>query len=232
MKKGERRYNDGMSPALRYYYRNRENILQKLKGNPAVAARVKLYRQENIEKVREAERKRRIATKDQREAYFAKNHGTIEARRRARYGENRDAILAERRKQYAENPKIADAAKKQAKKWAEKNPDRVRMQKRIYASANPDKMRVLKSTQRARKRNATGIVSRDIVAKLMTLQRGQCAVCRCDLRKEKTHLDHIEPLALGGAHDDKNMQLLCKPCNLSKHAKPPIEFMQSRGFLL
>jgi len=159
MKKGERRYNDGMSPALRYYYRNRENILQKLKGNPAVAARVKLYRQE-------------------------------------------------------------------------KNPDRVRMQKRIYASANPDKMRVLKSTQRARKRNATGIVSRDIVAKLMTLQRGQCAVCRCDLRKEKTHLDHIEPLALGGAHDDKNMQLLCKPCNLSKHAKPPIEFMQSRGFLL
>jgi hypothetical protein len=29
-----------------------------------------------------------------------------------------------------------------------------------------------------------------------------------------------------------NVQLLCPPCNLKKHAKDPIQFMQERGFLL
>lgn len=72
----------------------------------------------------------------------------------------------------------------------------------------------------------------DIQDKLLVLQRGRCACCRCDLRNEKYHLDHHMPLALGGAHDDRNMQLLCKTCNLSKHSKHPVDFMQSRGFLL
>jgi hypothetical protein len=28
------------------------------------------------------------------------------------------------------------------------------------------------------------------------------------------------------------LQLLCRPCNLSKSARDPIEFMQERGMLL
>ena len=40
------------------------------------------------------------------------------------------------------------------------------------------------------------------------------------------------PLARGGKHEASNLQLLCPPCNMSKNAKHPIDFMQQRGFLL
>jgi hypothetical protein len=40
------------------------------------------------------------------------------------------------------------------------------------------------------------------------------------------------PLAKGGTNTDNNMQLLKATCNQQKHAKDPVEFMQSRGFLI
>lgn len=46
------------------------------------------------------------------------------------------------------------------------------------------------------------------------------------------HVDHIQPLALGGSNDKTNLQLLCPTCNTKKSAKHPIDFMQSRGLLL
>lgn len=62
-------------------------------------------------------------------------------------------------------------------------------------------------------------------------QRWKCAVCGTDV-KENYHVDHILPLAKGGVHHRHNIQILCPSCNLSKHAKDPIEFMQRKGFLL
>jgi 5-methylcytosine-specific restriction endonuclease McrA len=46
------------------------------------------------------------------------------------------------------------------------------------------------------------------------------------------HIDHIMPLALGGSNTDDNIQLLRQRCNNQKCAKHPVDFMQSRGFLL
>jgi 5-methylcytosine-specific restriction endonuclease McrA len=46
------------------------------------------------------------------------------------------------------------------------------------------------------------------------------------------HLDHITPITLGGSNTDDNMQLLRQRCNNQKYNKHPIDFMQSRGFLL
>jgi hypothetical protein len=40
------------------------------------------------------------------------------------------------------------------------------------------------------------------------------------------------PLALGGSNTDDNMQLLRAICNYHKYTKHPIDFMQSKGFLL
>ena len=67
--------------------------------------------------------------------------------------------------------------------------------------------------------------------KLSTIQKGKCACCALPLGKD-FHLDHKMPLALGGANEDSNIQLLRRECNIKKAAKHPINFMQERGFLL
>lgn len=85
--------------------------------------------------------------------------------------------------------------------------------------------------RRARVKNAFGKLSVGLSAKLFALQRGKCACCGLPLGKDY-HLDHIMPLALGGHNTDDNVQLLRKRCNLQKNKKHPVDFMQSRGFLL
>lgn len=53
----------------------------------------------------------------------------------------------------------------------------------------------------------------------MADQHGRCALCCTPLDRvgaSKYHLDHIEPLALGGAQTDTNSQRLCPPCNVKK----------------
>ena len=81
-------------------------------------------------------------------------------------------------------------------------------------------------------RRAAGAIDAAVVNFLMHAQRGKCAVCKTSIAGAPYHLDHIKPLARGGTNQRTNLQLLCPPCNLSKSAKDPIDFMQSRGFLL
>jgi 5-methylcytosine-specific restriction endonuclease McrA len=81
-------------------------------------------------------------------------------------------------------------------------------------------------------RRAAGAIDAGVVEFLMKAQRSICPACRATLAKGNYHLDHIKPLARGGTNHQTNLQLLCPPCNLSKSAKDPIDFMQSKGFLL
>lgn len=84
----------------------------------------------------------------------------------------------------------------------------------------------------AKKRGNGGTFSHDEIERLYELQQGKCAVCRTSRTLAKMHRDHIIPLSAGGGSSIANIQLLCASCNCSKHAKHPIVFMQSRGFLL
>jgi 5-methylcytosine-specific restriction endonuclease McrA len=80
------------------------------------------------------------------------------------------------------------------------------------------------------RRNGNKRASPDVVQKLGDLQRWHCAVCLCKL--DRYEVDHIIPVAKGGTNENENLQLLCVPCNRKKSHKDPVEFMQSRGFLL
>lgn len=132
------------------------------------------------------------------------------------------------RRQYREAH--ADQARARAEAWRKANPDKTAAQSRAWAKANPEARRLMQHKRRVSKKG--GEVSPDIYQRLRVLQKGACAVCRAKLAVTSEHLDHIMPLALGGLHADNNLQLLCPPCNLSKNAKHPVEFMQQRGFLL
>jgi len=116
--------------------------------------------------------------------------------------------------------------------WRSANPDKAKAATARWQAANKGALRRNNQNRRARKAFNGGIVSRGIEARLMGLQRGRCAACGTGLRKAGHHLDHIKPLAKRGQHADNNLQLLCPPCNMSKHARDPVDFMQSRGFLL
>jgi len=114
------------------------------------------------------------------------------------------------------------------------NPEKVKATKRHWIKENPEiqrrHVRIAQQNRRAKKKANGGKLSGGLSAILLKLQKGKCACCKAKLGSY--HLDHIMPLALGGANSDDNIQLLCPTCNLQKNAKHPVDFMQEKGFLL
>lgn len=147
-----------------------------------------------------------------RAKYAADPEAAIE-KTKAWYRENRERAIARSIKNRAKNRAVDQAA---SRKWR---------------AANPVEARLLAKARRARLKGAKTekVTKRDLEA-LLKRQMGLCAVCGVGLSAK--HLDHIMPLALGGEHAVRNLQYLCPSCNMSKSAKHPVDFMQSRGFLL
>ena len=116
-------------------------------------------------------------------------------------------------------------------KWRASNPERYLSLVAASREANRGAFRAYEQNRRAKIRAIGGKLSAGLAKKLYELQRGKCPCCAQPLGNNY-HLDHKMPLGLGGAHCDENMQLLRQQCNNEKHVKHPVDFMQSRGFLL
>ena len=155
-------------------------------------------------------------------------------------------IYREKNKEKIKAYRVANSSKhsssKSSKEWRARNPEnaieyRLKNKQKIaainalWASKNIEKMRTYTQNRRAAKRENGGSISPDIAKKLLVLQRGRCACCGIPLGNSY-HLDHKMPIALGGSNSDDNIQLLTPRCNMQKHNKHPVDFMQSRGFLL
>jgi 5-methylcytosine-specific restriction endonuclease McrA len=100
---------------------------------------------------------------------------------------------------------------------------------RRYRKANPHKLREWQ--QRRGKGKVLPRLPWGTVPRIGDAQRWRCAICRCSIRGGY-HLDHIMPIARGGKHVPRNLQLLCPSCNVRKNAKDPIAYMQELGRLL
>lgn len=117
------------------------------------------------------------------------------------------------------------------RRWHDRNRDRIKLYIKQWIEENRDKKRAAHRNRKARKRQNGGSHTAADVNEIFKWQRGKCAYCPVRLDKN-FHVDHITPLSKGGSNDRKNLQLLCGPCNLSKSARDPIDFMRSLGRLL
>lgn len=163
-------------------------------------------------------------TYEERKAYFSARYQTM--KQKPGFMEEMARRAQEQRKK---NP---EATRRQNAKRRSADPEAARQRVRVWFAKNPEKRRAYEANRRAKLRSAGGKLSPNIIETLMVLQRGRCACCKASLKEVKANLDHIIPLALGGQNGDHNVQLLCQPCNNSKYSKHPVDFMQSRGFLL
>ena len=69
-------------------------------------------------------------------------------------------------------------------------------------------------------------ISQQAIHEMHVAQHGRCANKKCRvLLGLLFHVDHVVPLARGGADHLSNMQLLCPTCNRSKGTTPMEEFM-------
>lgn len=127
--------------------------------------------------------------------------------------------------------KNPDRARAYSRDWRAKNKERHLASSRAWKRAHQDMVRANWHNRRALEKKAGGKLSAGLAQKLIRLQQGKCACCGRELG-DNYHLDHIVPIALGGANADDNIQLLRAECNFSKGAKHPVEYMRQKGFLL
>lgn len=207
-----------------------------MKTSPEKLAYIKAWCAKNKAHVAQKAKERREANKDaireQKKKWYAANAERVKAKVRQSNVENKDKISERRAKKYQAE---ADKIRAKAAEYRRANPQKLKERMAEYKRADPQRFKEYSKlgsqTRRAREKNAVGKLSAGLFSRLMVLQKGLCACCRDDLNAATPHLDHIIPLAAGGTNQDENIQLLCKPCNLSKGKKDPVTFMQERGFL-
>jgi len=188
-------------------------------------ARDHAYRKANIEKKRINNSAWAKANPDKvkeaQKTYRKKHAKKIAAYRAAHYEEEKVRNAAWQR----DHPEAGKA-------WSAAHPEKRRAYVDKWQKAHPEAGRIGTHNYRSRKKSNGGKLSLGLAKRLLVHQKNRCSVCKTSLKKHGYHMDHVVPLFRGGKNIDSNIQLTCPKCNLEKNSKDPIEFMQSRGYLL
>ncbi|MFF1597715.1 HNH endonuclease [Streptomyces mirabilis] len=129
---------------------------------------------------------------------------------------------AANREQHLENVRVYQSANRERvntlnRAWTAANPDKAREAKRNWETRNPDAVSRKRHKRRAREAGAHhSPYSR---TQIMARWSG-CAYCD----EPATALDHVTPIAKGGADAEWNLVPACTSCNSSKGAKTLAEW--------
>ncbi len=174
------------------------------------------WREKNLEKVREIQRK-----------YYKRNHSQELKRKRLwreqnseqaqeiskrYYEKNREHILNRNRRYYEQN---YEESLERTKQWQKQNLSRHRVNCRNWAEKNRNKINAYASGRRAKKKQATPPWADHAAINAIYAE----AVCLEQEAGVKHHVDHIYPLCspyLCGLHIAENLQILTDAENLSK----------------
>lgn len=182
------------------------------------AAYMREWRARNLDHARQLEaasrERNRETRRNQQRAWYAANRETVLARRppksesdkaanRAWHHANRERI-AERHRAYYQDHKAENNARRQ--RWEAANPERAKALN--WAKDQRRRARVLAAS--------IGNVDR---AAVIARGKGLCGICGLPVGAGEISIDHIVPLARGGAHTDANLQLAHMSCNRRKGAR-------------
>lgn len=160
----------------------------------------------------------------------AKTPEHVKAIKAASYQRHRTEVIA---KVEAYTEANREKVRDRRRRHREANKDQIAIAQAAWCKANRPKLRVHERNRRDRKRGAEGKHTLADIETLYKRQKGRCANPSCVVSiRTGYHIDHVQPIVRGGSNWPQNLQLLCQPCNQSKHARDPIEWAQSLGRLL
>lgn len=135
------------------------------------------------------------------------------------YKENKERRLGLARKWRQDNREHHNRLKR---RWWRNNRDTAREMERNWCRNNPEKISAKDNRRRARKAEAPGdgVTSKQWEA-ILDFCGEKCLACGTT---DDITMDHIVPLDMGGAHDVRNIQPLCRSCNASKGATETTDY--------
>lgn len=160
------------------------------------------------------------ANRDKRQkyirAYTAANHERLSAEWRAYYVANREKRLAYLRSYYRAN---RDGLAQKMREYRVANRDALAAYYTEWRAANQDK-RAECERRRTARRWAAQVVSFTVeqLASRLAYYGHRCWMCGA----AADAVDHVKPLAKGGAHMLANLRPACKRCNSTKKDKWPL----------
>jgi formylmethanofuran dehydrogenase subunit E len=192
-------------PHDEYYFRDGKPIAA---CKDCTKAKVAEYQRANRDKVNEWGRARyaRIADRELvRTTAWAKGPGRAS---RAASKKRYNARNAEARAAYWADYYARKGDEVRAKRGAKYDPDKKR------ATRNPEQSRLDRERRRARLLNA--YVEDTPFDAVLQRDEGICGICDEPIMEATVELDHIIPLAAGGTHEMKNVQIAHRACNRRK----------------
>ena len=195
---------------------------------PSCKACCRTYRAANRERVAASQAKYYLANREKIRARQRDAHDP--ERVRAYYLANRDRIRRQQKQYNQENlaaKKARDAEYRAANRekirayqiaYSEANREKARREAKKWMRNNPERVAEIQRRRRARKRGSV-IGPVDVEA----LWTGSCGICNEPMDRtlpwphpRSPSIDHIVPLARGGAHVQDNLRWTCLVCNLRK----------------